>query len=199
MTKSLQFLLIAMMLAAFAGCSLFGSEEAEVIEREGPLVPLAVGNTWTFEQRGDEEGARRYTARLTEVREISGETYLQFLLNYGTSEETSQFFRDSTAAGARVGTISLFYVEERDYQESTFFAYPAEDGETYEYTDVRGLTFTYEVEAETVETPAGTFRAYTYSGYDADPQVSISFAPGVGPVRLTQTGSETVLVDYDLN
>ncbi len=183
---------LVVVLVMLVGCDGVGGED--VIEREGPLLPLQVGNTWTFEQ----DDGERYTATLAGTEQISGETYYQFLLDYGDYEETSQFIADSTASGERVGTIFLYYIEEENYKESNFFKYPVEDGATYEYTDVRGLSFTYEVEKEVVETPAGTFAAFTYSGYDADPQVSISFSPGIGPVRLTQTGGETVLVGYDV-
>lgn len=104
----------------------------------------------------------------------------------------------------RVGTVFLYRADaESAFEESQFFEHPIEgDKATYAYIDIGGDRFTYTVERtverEEIETPVGTFAAYIYSGYDADPSVSISLAPGIGVVRLIETGSETVLVRYTL-
>jgi hypothetical protein len=173
---------------------LFGTE---VVERGGPLLPFEVGSTWTYEQRDDEE-ASRYTATLAKPQSINGERLHQLRLDFGGYVETGQFVADSTVNGQRVGTVFLYRADaESDFEESQFFKYPVEsDKATYSYTDVGSDRFTYTVERGEIETPAGTFAAYTYSGYDADPNGSISFAPGIGVVRLTETGGETVLVEY---
>jgi hypothetical protein len=196
MTKKV---IICLAIVTLAGCEgiglgLFGTE---VVERDGPLLPFEVGSTWTYEQRDDEE-ASRYTATLAKPQFIDGERLHQLQLNFGGYVETGQFVTDSTASGQRVGTVFLYRVDaESAFDESQFFKYPIEsDKATYSYTDVGGDRFTYTVEREEIETPAGTFVAYTYSGYDADPNVSISLAPGIGVVRLTETGSETVLAEY---
>lgn len=183
-----------------AGCDWFGGGD-EVIERSGPLMPLAVGNAWTFEeQRGGEEAAERYTLSLVGTRgfdstgaeQIDGHTFYEMQLRFENRSEQQDFVRRTPD-----GLLFLYYAAEHDHKESTFFQYPVEDGAEYRYTDVRGLSFTYTVEKETVETPAGKFVAYTYAGYDEDPEVSISFSPGIGPVRLTQTRGQALLVDYE--
>ncbi len=184
----------------FAGCDLLGGGD-EVIERSGPLMPLDVGNTWTFEQqRSGEDDTERYTMALVGMRafdstgaaQVDGHTFYEVQLRFEYGSEQQNFTRQTSD-----GLLFFYYVAEDDYKESTFFQYPVGDGSEYRYTDVRGLPFTYTVEKETIETPAGRFAAYTYSGYDEDPKVSISFAPGIGPVRLAESGSETLLVDYD--
>lgn len=49
---------------------------------------------------------------------------------------------------------------------------------------------------ERVTVPAGTFEVVTYSGYDGDPDVSASLAPGVGIVRFFDGQSVRELTSY---
>lgn len=179
-----------------SGLGLFGTDR---IEREGPLLPFKVGSKWAYERQGDNETSR-YTATLTGSQSIGGEHLHQLQLDFGSYTETGQFVTDSISGGKRVGTIFLYRADaESGFEESQFFKYPIEgDRATYSYTDIGGDRFTYTVERGEIETPAGTFVTYTYAGYDADPEVSISFAPGIGVVHLTETGSETVLIEYEI-
>ena len=198
MTKNVLTCLVIVTLAGCEGIGL-GLFGTEVTERDGPLLPFEVGSTWTYEQR-DDNGTSRYTATLAEPQTIGEERFYQLRLDFGGYVETGQFVADSTVSEDRVGTVFLYRADaESAFEESQFFKYSIEsDKATYSYIDVGGDRFTYTVEREEIETPAGTFAAYTYSGYDADPNVSISLAPGIGVVRLAETGSETVLVRYDV-
>lgn len=162
-------------------------ETGEVINEQGPIMPLDIGNTWVFDYQDEP-----YKLEMTETREIGGETYYQLLINYGADDRvTNQYVTDSTASGARVGTIILA----TGANETTFLEYPVE-GATYTYTEPNGETHTYTVQKEEITVPTGTFAVVTYSGYADDPSVTFSLAPGIGPVRLTYAdGSEAVLVD----
>jgi hypothetical protein len=193
MRRSIGFLIGIAFTTIFWGCDAVGPQ---VIERDGPLLPLDVGQEWTYEQSRD--GTNRYTVTVGESQEAAGQIYYPLLIDYGRGTQSGQFVTDSTVSRDRVGTAFLYRADaESAFEESQFFKYPIEgDKATYSYTDVGGDRFTYTVEREEIETPAGTFVAYTYSGYDADPNVSISLAPGIGVVRLTETGSETKLVRY---
>ncbi len=176
------------------------------VDEQGALMPLQVGNSWTLQlidANGEVVENGSYIATLTETQEIDGNTYYQLLVDYGDGVTlTNQFIGDSTAGGERVGT--LFLATTDGGNETTFFQYPIEDGASYEYTEENGETRTYHVERETIEVPTGTFTAYTYSGYvlnedgTVNEEVSISFAPGIGFVRLTHNGGgASVLVDCD--
>lgn len=169
-------------------------EGEEPISRQGPLVPLDVGNSWIFQAEGAQDP---YHFDITQRGTIDGKTFYRLLLDYGAGKQvTNQFVSDSTANGTRVGTILL--VTTNTGNRATFYKYLVEDGASYEYTDPSGRRQSYEVVQETIEVPVGTFEAYTYSGYVDDPDVSISFAPGIGFVRRTYTdGSAAVLVDCE--
>jgi hypothetical protein len=193
-------LLAGVGLGLWAGCD-SGTSEPEVIRRAGTLLPLATGNTWTYERRAG-SGGEPQTLRLRfgEAVAFSGRTNYPLQVDAGDGfEAQNEFFADSTASGDYVGLLSIVRPTP-EQTERQFFLKPSTDTrQTYTYVDrARGLEFDITVQPDTVEVPAGRFFVYRYTGYDADPEIGASLAPGIGIVRLQETGGTTVLTDFTL-
>jgi len=135
------------------------------------LFPLAVGNSWTYVDRSPAlaQGGRppQRTVRIL-------------------SRSADGFYRDSDRGELRIDGDCL-----RDRSRRLLCA-PVEAGRSW--VSVTGVSATerYEVVAtgERVQTPAGTFsgcvrvRAHVRAGREAENVLELTYAPGVGPVRI---------------
>jgi hypothetical protein len=165
---------LAPILAALAaGCS-----HASPAPRGGPagpapadFFPLAVGNEWTYLDRSPASAAGQRPPERT-VRIVS--------------RSPDGFYRDDERGELRADADCL-----RDRTRRLLCA-PVEAGRTW--VSVTGVSATerYEVVAtgERVETPAGTFsgcvrvRAHVRAGPQVENVLELTYAPGVGPVRI---------------
>jgi len=146
-----------------------------------PLMPLTVGDKWAYRDCTAAPGGAepecwgRDTLRIVGSRTFDGEEYIlteRWLAFRQTPQGLSfvSYGRDGLAAP--------------DY----FLRYPVEDGAAYQYTSSRVDQPTILVTAnnERVTVPAGRYCAVTYRIYvgSGPPFVKLSFAPGVGLVRI---------------
>ena len=164
----------ALLLAALAaGCSHAppGKPDRTAGPSPAELFPLAVGNEWTYLDRspalapGDKPPER--TVRIL-------------------SRSADGFFRDNERGELRADVDCL-----RDRSRRLLCA-PVAKG--HSWVSVTGVSATerYEVVAtgERVRTPAGTFsdcvrvRAHVRAGPGAEHVLELTYAPGVGPVRI---------------
>lgn len=190
--------LLALLSIGLCACSLIGSSdqiEDSVIKISDAtrLVPLVQGNQWTLERRQNGgESNMRYTATVGDTVKLRGHIYHQYVRRdiSGAVLSGDDYFRNTSR-----GTYTLYHTG-RVSDESVFLKYPVEDGETYQYTDVRGITFTYQVERKVVEVPAGNFEVYVYSGYD--PSTTVAVHPGIGIIKISSPVGSDVLVSYDI-
>jgi len=160
----------------------------------GPLMPLAVGNSWVYRscivsQPGGEPDCYGLSLlELTGIGELAGEDY------YLSRGHAAMAFRETRDGLSMVGHDSLTVVA---YEY--FFRYPVNDGARYQYvsTKVSFPTMTYRVEEEVVTVPAGEYWAYTYhiSTGSGMPEETMSFAPGVGLVRWTRPSGDAVIIN----
>ena len=178
--------LAAALVAALALAACDGGPGPDLAD--GPILPLDVGNTWTYEADG--EPALRLT--VGQPVDVEGEPY--FALRIAEGNRTSDEYARAVGDDPDPLGAELLYLAPisggATYREATVYRYPI-DGGTY----VDGGR-TYRVARERVTVPAGTFEVVTYSGYDGDPTVSASFAPGVGIVRFFDGSDARVLADY---
>ena len=145
---------------------------------DGPALPVAQGNTWTYSDG--------LTLTVGAPAEVDGESYFELEISQnGRVSDDNEYVR---AVGQGV---ELLYTAPPSYREATVYRYPVEAG-------YREGGRSYGVERERVTVPAGTFEVVTYSGYDGDPSVSASLAPGVGIVRFFDGQTARELTDYDL-
>jgi hypothetical protein len=164
----------ALLVAALAaGCSHAPPARPGGAGAPGPaeLFPLAVGNSWTYLDRSPAlpPGSRppERTVRIL-------------------SRTADGFYRDSDRGELRVDGDCL-----RDRLRRLLCA-PVEAGRSW--VSVTGVSSTerYEIVAtgERVRTPAGTFggcvrvRAHVRAGPEAENVLELTYAPGVGPVRI---------------
>ena len=172
--RSLSLVLLLTAACAVAGCNALGGGEGELqsCQQGGPLLPLQIGNTWTYDAgSGDPftlEAAKTVATDSTEW----------------TVVKDSETADGGTFAAFLNTTNGLYDAEyhERDAEldpASSFFRFPIEDGASYTFkgTEVSAA-------AETVEVPAGTFDVCTYTlENEVEGRRMFSFAPGVGIVR----------------
>ena len=184
------FLLVSL-LALCSACDTarLGSDIAD-----GPLLPVATANVWTYESTTEPS----LELRVGEPANIGTETYYRlFITEGGQVSEDPEYVR--VTGDQRLGAELLYTAPLAGgglYRESTEFRYPVAEG-TY-VIESNGQSRSYTVERERLTVPAGTFEVVTYSGYDGDPTVSTSFAPGVGIVRFFDGQTERRLVRYDV-
>jgi hypothetical protein len=134
------------------------------------LFPLAVGNEWTWEDRSPALPAGAAPERTVRIVERTADG----------------FFRDSERGELKVAGGCL---QDRLRQ---LLCGPLVAGTTWRSVVSASSTEQYEIAAagETVEVPAGTFagcvrvRALNRAGPGADLVNEITYAPGVGPVRI---------------
>jgi hypothetical protein len=133
--------------------------------------PLAVGNEWTWEDQSPQlPPARRGALRTVRI----------------TERTADGFFRDSERGELRAEADCL-----RD-RVRQLLCVPLEVGRSWKSVVSVSSTETYEIAAvgERVTTPAGTFsgcvrvRAVNRAGAGAELVNEITYAPGVGPVRI---------------
>ena len=146
------------------------------------LIPLQIGNSWTYEADDGEIG----TISVSGTRTINDMEYSEV-----SGPDGPMFFLDERGDG-------IFVRDTFDPQEF-LIKYPVEDGEVYDYTDSDDITYEVTVSEQSVETGAGTFDALRYDIDGPDPQVDrATFAPGVGLIRYQDGFDSGVLMSYDL-
>ena len=160
----------------------------------GPLFPVATANVWTYESTTEPS----LELRVGDPAEVGDETFYRLVITEGGRVSADpEYVR--VIGTERLGAELLYTAPLASgdlYRESTEFRYPVAEG-TYTVT-IAGQSRSYTVTRERLTVPAGTFEAVTYSGYDGDPTVSTSFAPGVGIVRFFDGQTERRLVRYAL-
>ena len=141
------------------------------VQDPAAYFPLAVGNTWTY---ADESPGLPPAGRgVRRTVSITGRT-------------ADGFFRDSDGNELRAGPDCV-----RDRQRSLLCG-PIAAGTRWSAVLSVSSTERYEIAAvgERVETPAGAFdgcvkvRAHNRAAPGTDHVLEISYAPGVGPVRI---------------
>jgi hypothetical protein len=156
--------------ALAAGCAHAPSSAARA-SSPADFFPLAVGNSWTYLDQSPALPPGTASARRT-VRIL---------------ERTADgFYRDSERGELRAGPDCV-----RDRMRQLLCA-PLEVGHRWTSTVSITSTERYEIAAvgETVTTPAGTFRgclrvrALNRAQVGTDHVLEITYAPGVGPVRI---------------
>ncbi|HVP66191.1 MAG TPA: hypothetical protein VMT17_02895 [Anaeromyxobacteraceae bacterium] len=165
-------LALLLLAAAAAACAHAGDlpTGASAPERPGRYFPLAVGNEWTYVDRSPQLAvgdARRRTVRIVSL-------------------DRDGYYVDSARGALRAGRDCI---EDRSRR---ILCTPFEVGRRWSSVVSVGSTEHYEIAGvgETVHVPAGTFegcvrvRARTRAGPDAENVLEISYAPGVGPVRI---------------
>lgn len=166
----LSALALALVSLSSSGCAGAPSKPARA-EEPGAYFPLAVGNTWTYVDQSP----------ALEVR-AEGRTRTVRIL-----ERTKDgFFRDNERGELRAGPDCV-----RDRLRQLLCA-PIEVGNRWTSTVAVGSTERYEIAAvgERVVTPAGTFdgcvrvRAHNRASGEMEHVLEMTYAPGVGPVRL---------------
>ena len=173
-TLCLTLLLAGVLIAGGCDTVSDGGEELSNCNQDDVLMPLCLGNTWSYETaRGDAfaleaaETVATDSTAWTVVKDSETEAGGTFVAYLNTSR----------------GLYDAEYHERDDDLDpaSSFFRFPVEDGTTYTFggTDV---TVTW----EPVEVPAGSFDVYTYVLDDeVEGRRTFSFAPGVGLVQFS--------------
>lgn len=179
-------------LLPLAACDMAGPPEPGPELANGPILPVTPGNTWTYA----EDGGPPFELRVGEAISVGGERYFDLVVTEGGEVSDDDEYVRAVGGGPDPLGVELHYRASAEgeviYQEATVYRYPVAEG-TY-----REGRRTYHVERERVTVPAGTFEVVTYSGYDGDPSVSASFAPGVGIVRFFDGQDARELTDYDV-
>jgi hypothetical protein len=155
------------LLAALAGCA--HSPRTAVGTRPADYYPLAVGAEWTWEDQSPQLPAGQPVLRTVRI----------------LSQTADGYFRDSARGELRVGAC----VEDR---ARSLLCGPIAAGTRWSSVLSPASTESYEIVAvgERVVTPAGSFdgcvrvRANTRAAADTELINEISYAPGVGPVRI---------------
>jgi hypothetical protein len=161
-------------LLALAACAHAGGGPAPAARAATPsdYFPLAVGNEWVWEDQGAREQSGRAAPVLRTVRIL---------------ERTPDgFYRDSERGELKAGPDCV-----RDRLRQ-LLCRPLAPGTAWKSVVGPGSTEKYEIvgAGETVVTPAGRFegclrtRAVNAAGQGADLVAEITYAPGVGPVRI---------------
>lgn len=168
MAATMRSLLLLPLLAALAGCAT-SSRSAGPKSRPADYYPMAVGAEWTWEDQSPQLPNGKPSLRTVRVLERTRDGY----------------FRDSARGELRPGAC----IEDRS---RSLLCGPITLGTRW--TSVLSPTATehYEIVsiAERVTTPAGSFegcvkvRAVTRAAADTELINEITYAPGVGPVRI---------------
>lgn len=145
---------------------------ARAADRAGPATyfPLAAGNSWTWEDRSSGNAPGQVPLRTVTIRERTADGY----------------WKDSDGNELRAGADCV-----QDRVRRLLCA-PLEAGRTWSSVVSVSSTERYEIAGtgEAVETPAGRFercvrvRAHNRAGPATDYVNEITYAPGVGPVRI---------------
>jgi len=177
------------LLAALTACAHGAERPVQANDSPGAYFPLAVGNEWTYVDHSPQlpPGAPRYrTVRIL-------------------SRDADGYFHDSEKGALRAGKDCL---EDRSRR---ILCAPFAVGRTWSSVLSVSSTEHYEIAGvgETVRVAAGTFegcvrvRARTRAGADAESVLEISYAPGVGPVRIETfavlSGKSTPQVQAELS
>jgi len=150
--------------------------------RPTALIPLEVDNSWTFEAGGD----ATVTLSVSGTRTINDREYFEI-----RDHDGPRYFVDERGNG--------IFVRDNFDPHEFLIKYPVEDGEIYNYTDTKDVTYEVTVSEQTVETQAGTFEALRYEISGPDPELDVAtFAPGVGLVQYKDGFDTGDLVSYSV-
>jgi hypothetical protein len=156
------------LLAALAGCA-HAPRPSPAAARPADYYPLAVGAEWTWEDQSPQLPAGRPAFRTVRILERTADGY----------------FKDSARGELRHGAC----LEDRS---RSLLCGPIAVGTRWSSVLAPTSTESYEIVAvdDRVATPAGTFegcvrvRSNTRAAPDTELINEISYAPGVGPVRI---------------
>ena len=154
-------------------------------------MPLAVGNEWTYVET-DGISSNDVTVTINRTADVGGHEY--FLTNTNLSFAW-------TSEGLSLAALEVF--EATVFGLEVLLRQPA-PADPYEYTSsIAPDSFWYVAPSqEEIDVPAGHFSATTYRIFNGDSHsflFSISFAEGVGIVRLVNTsGTSWLLKSYKL-
>lgn len=168
--------------ALVSACDSGGGDDGD--EGQPALMPLKVGNSWTYEVQGD--GSTEATLEITRSVTIDEEQH------YEMDPGIDQYETDGESFLVRPEGDGLYVMEE----DLVGFPlkYPADDGEIYTHTDSDGNEYKIPVTNRTVTVPAGTFDCLQYE-IDGG---SVCISPDVGPIRITLIGLEANLTSRSL-
>jgi hypothetical protein len=160
--------LVLPLLAALAGCAT-SSRGPGPRSRPADYYPLAVGAEWTWEDQSPQLPGGKVALRTVRVLERTRDGY----------------FKDSARGELRAGAC----IEDRD---RSLLCGPIAVGTRWSSVLSPTATENYEIVSidERVTTPAGSFqacvkvRAITRAAADIELINEITYAPGVGPVRI---------------
>jgi len=181
--------------ALVSACDSGGGNDGD--EGQSALMPLKVGNSWTYEvPQGD--GSTEATLEITRSVTIDDEQH------YEMDPGLDQYETDGEPFLVRTEGDGVYVMEE----DLVGFPlkYPAEDGEIYTYTDDDGNEYRITITDQTITVPAGTFDCLQYeiefdgpggeSGFGLSGSACIS--PDVGPIRINLFSLEANLASYNL-
>ena len=173
-------LIAAFLAAGLAGCD---SDPAAPGPSRDPLVPLAVGNAWTYRTV---EFDRRGVPIDSVERSPSNEVVAETLAADGTWYRVSVIYADTGDRGGYWWALREDGLwsdpDDLDGAGSLYLPYPASPGATG--AGRLGERWTLASTDTTVTVPAGTFRShhYRYRGTNMVYDDDVFYAPGVGRV-----------------
>lgn len=148
-----------------------------------PLIPLAIGNSWTFRYNN-----RNEVLRITDRMRINGIDY--FVLD------------DDIYIEEQRNGIWISYNDPADGRYGFLLRFPIGPGDAYTFVDERGDSWNVSVTADDIITSSATISCLYYhiSGEQIDPIISdVCLAPGIGPIRIVFEDSDAAqLVSYSL-
>ena len=167
-----------------SACDSGGSNDGD--EGQSALMPLKVGNSWTYEV-SQSDGSTEATLEITRSVTIDDEQH------YEMDPGLDQYETDGEPFLVRTQGDGLYVMEE----DLVGFPlkYPAEDGEIYTHTDDDGNEYRITVTDQTITVPAGTFDCLQYE-IESDGSACIS--PDVGPIQINLLSLEANLASYSL-
>lgn len=146
------------------------------------LIPLSEGNQWTAEVTGGRSG--------TLTAEVESEGTIKLTLNdmSGTVEVSEQ------SGGGLI--LESFGGSLENQDDVMRFKYPADEGDTYEYTDGDGTTYEVTVSKTSASVPAGDYEnclKYEFRNVEYEDVDSVAIIkPGLGPIRFGGKDSEAI-------
>ncbi len=192
------------LISIFVGSMFIGCSDNPTDNKEPPdsvIIPLAVGNYWTFEDisfnaSGDTTGVDTTTLSIDSSAAISGRTVYYWRWDIAEYENYADLMANIDDGLYRFGTASSGVIEADEAE--LILIYPGSTGDTFIAFE-EDFTITSTTSEQIV--PAGTFICYeyTYSGNNRQ-----YFAPDYGFIaRQKYIGEYLIedrkLIDYDIS
>jgi len=201
MNKAYLSALISILVGSmFIGCSDDPADNSE--PPDSVILPLAVGNYWTFEDisfnaSGDTTGVDTTTLSIDSTAVISGRTVYYWRWDIASYENYADLMANIDDGLYRFGTASSGEIDEAEEPE-LILIYPGSEGDTF---IAFGEDFTITSTSSEQIVPAGTFICYEYT-YSGDNKQY--FAPDYGFIAREKFIGEYLienrkLIDYEIS